>query len=719
MGKRPLLLLFFAILAISIFIQPRKTNVEKMCSDMEKGKLKGVVSFIREKENSLEITVENGIVKNIDKQKICSFSKILVYLKENNTSLRIGNQVYITGSILPFKKPTNLGQFNEYDYYKAKKYECKMYGDSLRIEKNTYNKPKEQLRQWKKKWQTVFESQLPSSQAGIIEAMVLGEKDNLDEKVKELYQKNGIGHIMAISGLHISILGLGIYQLLKRIGFCEWFSISISILFLLFYGMLTDFSVSASRAIIMIILALLAKLVGRTYDMLTAMAVSGIIILLNCPMQIRSCSFLLSFGAVFGIGFICPILKDSIRTKSKIINGLLAGISVQLVILPITAYFFYQIPIYGIIINLFILPFMSFLLIISILAVISFYISPILGKFIFGSVHGILWYYEKICLLFEKLPNSNFVIGKPSVFQIIIYIILISSVLFFLYHYKFLNKYLIYCLPCFMLILCHIPSKQLEMTMLDVGQGDSIFFRTGKTTYLMDGGSTDIKKIGTYRILPFLKASGVGTLDYMIISHTDKDHINGLIEILEEVREGQYHVKNLLLPQLITSDKPYKRIEHLARQCNIPIFYLEKGTCWKKEKLYVTCLHPNKDFLEEDKNECSTILSVKYGMVQILLTGDVEQMGEQEILPLLGEHQILKVAHHGSKTSSTEAFLEKVKPKVALISCGKNNSYGHPHEEVLERMEEMNSKIYNTCINGSICIKSDGMKVKVKRYIES
>lgn len=717
MGKRPLLLLFFIILIVCCFIKPKQTKVEKMCSDMEKGKLKGVVSSIKEKENSLEITVKDGIVKNIKTQKICSFSKILVYLKENQTSLRIGNQVYIIGSILKFKKPTNLGQFNEYDYYKSKKYDCKMYGDSLTVESHTYNKLSETLRQWKKQWQYIYETQLPSSQAGIIEAMVLGEKDNLDEKVKELYQKNGIGHIMAISGLHISILGLGIYQLLKRIGMYEWLCIGISSIFLLFYGMLTGFSVSALRAIIMIVLALISKLVGRTYDMLTAMAVSGIFILLRSPMEIRSCSFLLSFGAVFGIGFIAPILKDIIGVKSKILNSLLAGISVQLVILPITAYFFYQIPIYGIIINLFILPFMSILLVLSIFAVFCFYISPVLGKFIFGSVHGILWYYEKICFLFEKLPNSNFVIGKPSKLQIVIYVILTSGFIFFLYYHKRFNKYFIYCLPYFMFVLCTIPSKQLEITMLDVGQGDSIFFRTGKITYLMDGGSTDIKKVGAYRILPFLKASGVGTLDYMIISHTDKDHINGLIELLEEVREGKYHIKNLLLPKLTNPDDSYKKIENLATQCRIQIFYLERGKCWKKEKLSVTCVHPNKDFLEEDKNECSTILSVKYGKVQILLTGDVEKMGEEEILPYLGEHQILKVAHHGSKTSSTEAFLKKVKPKIALISCGKNNTYGHPHKEVLERMKQMKSKIYNTCINGSVCIKSDGIKVKVKSYI--
>lgn len=718
MEKRPLLLIFLIVFTICCFINPKVTPVEKICGELEKGRLKGVITSIREKENSLELTIENGIFQNTNSKKICSFSKILVYLKENNNALRVGNLVYITGSALTFKKPTNLGQFNEYEYYKGKNYDCKMYGEALSIENPRYNKLQETLRHWRAQWKNVYETQLPNSQAGIVEAMVLGEKDNLDDNIKELFQNNGIGHIMAISGLHVSFLGLGLYHLLRRIGLSEWISIGCSSGFLIFYGMLTGFSVSASRAITMIILALASNLVSRTYDMLTGMAVSGIFTLVMCPIQARSCSFLLTYGAVFGIGFVTPILKEILGIRSGFVNQFLAGISVQIIILPVTAYFFYEIPTYGIIINLFILPFMSFLLILSILAVLCFLLSPFLGTFFFGSVHSILCYYEKMCIMFQKLPYSNFVIGKPAIIQIVIYYIAISIFLFFLYHYKDKYKYFLFCIPFSIILLCPIPAKGLEITMLDVGQGDSIFFRTRKTTYLMDGGSSDIKKVGTYRILPYLKARGVGTLDYMIISHTDKDHISGLIELLEEAKENQYKIGHLLLPRLANPDEAYIKIESLAKESHIQIFYLERGNGWKKDNLSVTCLHPNKNFLEEDKNECSAVLSVKYGMLGFLLTGDVEKLGEQEIVSLLDEHQILKVAHHGSDSSSTEAFLDKVKPKIALISCGKNNRYGHPHEKVLERLKGRKSRIYNTSMDGSVQIKSDGKKVEIQCYIK-
>ena len=229
----------------------------------------------------------------------------------------------------------------------------------------------------------------------------------------------------------------------------------------------------------------------------------------------------------------------------------------------------------------------------------------------------------------------------------------------------------------------------------------------------MDGGSSDVKQVGTYRILPFLKAKGIRKLDYMIVSHTDRDHINGLIEILERVEKKEFRVGYLMLPKILNSDHSYKKLEKLAEKANVKVYYIEKGMKWEKEKLKVLCLHPNKNFLVSDKNECSMILSLQYGFFSMLLTGDVEQEGEKEILSHLKTHDVLKIAHHGSKSSSTEKFLEKVNPKIGVISCGFNNAYGHPHKEVLERMKKRKIKLYNTSLNGAIDIISDGKKIKI------
>lgn len=717
MGKRPLLLIFICVLFLCWWIKPGKVPIERYMEQLEvnenHGIIQGVITSVTEKENSLELSMKD--CRFWKKKDSCSIEKILIYLKKEviQEELHIGNQVQVSGGIQLFQKPTNLGQFNEYDYYKGKNYDCKMYADSIQIANYKQSKLKEYLRKLKVNWQKIYQQQLPKSQAGVIEAMVLGEKTNLDSEIKELYQKNGIGHIMAISGLHISFWGMGIYRLLKRLGLGEKFSVFFSIIVIYLYGMMTGFSVSAVRAVIMMILALIAHIVGRTYDMLSAMSFSGIITLLCNPMQVRNCGFLLSYGAIIGVGVCYPILKEIFNSKSKLIDCILVTISIQIVLLPVTAWFFYEIPLYGSFLNLLVLPAMSLLLTISILGVFCTYLYPPIGTFVFGTVYIILKYYEVLCKNVIRLPFSSLVTGKPSVIQIILYSVLVVFALYLFTNRKGV-KWVFLFLMAF-LMLFPVPVYQFEATILDVGQGDSIFFQTGRLSYLIDGGSSDVKNVGTYRILPFLKAKGIQTLDVMIVSHTDKDHINGLLEILEQTKKKQFRVRCLMLPKIENPDRPYYKMEQLAKQSGIKIYYLEKGIKWKKEKLQVVCLHPNPDFSMQDKNECSMILSIQYGEARFLFTGDVEEEGEKEILPYLEYHDVLKVAHHGSKSSSTEEFLEKVNPKVGLISCGLHNSYGHPHKEVIDRMRKRKIKIYNTSINGAISLKSNGKTMRITK----
>lgn len=716
MRKRPLLVLFFILFTLSCLIKPKKSPIEQYIEQSGRnencGVVQGVLSSITEKENSLELSIKQASFWK-SKSKKYFIKKILVYLKKESIQeeLHLGNQVQVVGSIESFQKPTNLGQFNEYDYYKGKKYDCKMFADRIVIKVHRKSKLEEEIRKCKLQWQNICEKQLPKSQAGVIEAMVLGEKSNLDCEIKRLYQTNGIGHIMAISGLHISFLGMGIYKLLKRLGMNETGAVILSVLTIFLYGMMTGFSVSAVRAIIMLATALFARLIGRTYDMLSAMALSGMITVMYSPLQARNSGFLLSYGAIIGIGCCYPILKKTFQSKSKLIDSILVTFSVQIVIIPIVAWFYYEIPLYGFFLNLLVLPVMSLLLASSILGIFSTYIHPAIGRFLFGTVHIILRYYEILCKTVIKLPFSNLVIGKPRKIQLALYCIFIVSILLFLAKKK--KRGLFFLLPICFLILSPIPSHQLEVTFLDVGQGDSIFFKSGKTSYLMDGGSSDVKQVGTYRILPFLKAKGIRKLDYMIVSHTDRDHINGLIEILERVEKKEFRVGYLMLPKILNSDHSYKKLEKLAEKANVKVYYIEKGMKWEKEKLKVLCLHPNKNFLVSDKNECSMILSLQYGFFSMLLTGDVEQEGEKEILSHLKTHDVLKIAHHGSKSSSTEKFLEKVNPKIGVISCGFNNAYGHPHKEVIERMKKRKIKLYNTSLNGAIDIISDGKKIKI------
>jgi competence protein ComEC len=238
------------------------------------------------------------------------------------------------------------------------------------------------------------------------------------------------------------------------------------------------------------------------------------------------------------------------------------------------------------------------------------------------------------------------------------------------------------------------------------------------TTFLIDGGSIDVSSVGTYRIQPFLLSKGVDKIDYAIVTHEDKDHISGLIEIC---KEGKVKIRNLVLPKIDKSRNAIDIIgEALAIEKNINIMYIKAGDYIREGRLNITCLHPREGYNYSTTNDYSTVLSVTYGEFDMLLTGDVELDGERAIInSLLNDkyvdenlvnsgYEVLKVAHHGSKNSTSEEFISIIKPDLSLISCGKNNRYGHPHEELLDRLDEAGSQVIITYESGAITIRTDG-----------
>ena len=248
--------------------------------------------------------------------------------------------------------------------------------------------------------------------------------------------------------------------------------------------------------------------------------------------------------------------------------------------------------------------------------------------------------------------------------------------------------------------------------MLDVGQGDGLFLRTeGGTACLIDGGSSDIKQVGRYRILPFLKERGVGRLDYVLVTHTDGDHISGIRELLEQAGEpGGIRVETLLLSEQSAAEEAGLQLIELAAQAGTSVRQIEAGMVLADGSASISCIHPGRGSFYADKNAGSLVLRLTYGDFSILLTGDLEETGEREILDA-GEEltcDVLKAGHHGSRFSTTEEWMEKAAPKLTLISCGKNNSYGHPHEETIARIREAGSGVLMTPEQGAVTIYSNG-----------
>lgn len=738
--------------------------------------VQGEVDYLelRREEDTISTSVYLKEVIVVLEKKEYFLKRLLVYL-DGELELNPGNEIWVSGNLKEFTQPTNPGQFDQRAYYKEKGIYYQFQADELKVTDSDFLCWKKSLYQIRDRIANVYENTLPEKECGIITAMILGDKSVLDMDVKKLYQASGIGHILAISGLHVTILGMALYRFLQRLGVSVKFRVFLCVILLLCYGRMTNFSVSTSRAVIMMILFLAAECIGRSYDAGSALAFSGIIILLQKPFALFSCSFLLSFGAILGLNLIQPVLKLLLcggkekqrerkrrlrrwkkevvanysygkllvylqRLLEKVISMLLGSISVQLMTLPVMLYFFFEVPLYGIIINLFVIPLASVLVLLAFIGGIAGCICIPVGKFLLGTVYFILQFYEKICLFFQQLPGQLQILGRPSWYEILMYYAILFGFLLMvcqIVERKGQASKWLWLVPAIMVVfLLPFPKKEFFMTFLDVGQGDGIFIQspTG-TNILLDGGSTSVSQVGTYRILPFLKCNGVRRIDYMIMTHSDEDHISGLIEILEGMPQHGVQVGQIMLPE-VKDTTEFQEVLELAEKHKITVSYLSAGDYWSDEELELVCLNPVAGAEPDSSNEGSVTLSLKYQDFSCLLTGDLEGDGEEQVEMLLegigevslekisevvakknfaedsgrkqvlpDEYTILKVAHHGSKNSSGEDMLNSIKPKLAVISCGKGNRYGHPHEETLERLQEVGSEILVTAECGAITVE--------------
>lgn len=690
-------------------------------------KLTGTVNRIVSKQKVQALYVKNNVI-SLSGGNSYPCENVIVYTSKDHI-YRIGNLITAKGSLQKFKKASNPGQFNEEFYYKIENIDFKLMADLILILDSKSSVYHMCLNYIKNRLISVYHDILGDREAGTMIAMLLGEKNMLEDDVKRLYQENGISHILAISGLHISLIGMSIFWIFRKCRLSITTATVLTVFFIYSYGELTNFSVSTNRAVVMMVILLCAVLFGKTYDMLSAAALSAMIILIQNPLQLMSAGFLLSFLAVIGIAVLLPALKQLFPGKNALKDSLFISFSAMIATTPIVLFFFYQFPLYGIITNLIILPFITVLTLSSLLAGILGMLSARLGIFTIGGANYILKLYDVVCEGIRHLPYHIINIGRPGMIFILVSYSL--TLIFVFVSRKYPKKPLILVLILSQLIFFPPSSERnLRITILDVGQGDAIFMESGEgTSFLIDGGSADESKVGTYRIVPFLKSQGIRKLDYAIITHSDQDHINGLMELLSE---ELFPVRCLVLPDIRNKDEAYLKLEALAMGKGIPVRYIKAGDYIKEGRLEIFCLHPASEDTNITSNAGSTVLSVTYGEFDMLLTGDLEAEGERLLIQRLKDktysrewgihpaidYEVLKVAHHGSKYSTSEELLDLLHPEYTLISCGENNRYGHPHPELMERLFKAGSKIWITYDTGAITIRTDGSRLALSSYLE-
>ena len=829
---------------------------------------------------------------------------ILCYLREGVPEPEIGSLVILKGTLKNFQQPTNPGQFNAPFYYQILRISFRLNQAEIQVKSDKFYKISEGLYQLRRKAGSKVDALLPEQEASVMKTMLLGEKGILDEEIKGLYQRNGIAHILAISGLHISMIGMGLYQLLRRAGLKIRLSAILASMVIVLYGMMTGFAVSAIRAIAMFLLQMLAQILGRTYDRITALAVAAVLVLVEQPLYLFHSGFQFSFLCVLGISLILPVLGN-VRKGKKLFEG----IALMEVTLPVYLGVFYQIPVYSMFLNFIVLPMMSILMGAGIVMILAAFLCTPLGIPAAWLITGILMVYERLGLFTEQLPYHYWTPGCPAKWQLAVYVAILIIIAALgrtkrkavLYQRDCIHKDCIHrrggcakgilqgdmrrhevlqyegsqyegsqhgmaqCnIPCHEVlqyegsqyersqhgmaqhnIPCHevlqyegsqyegsqheIPNKrirriachggkwisaygipvgicwgflllgvviltwrfrpELQVTFLDVGQGDCIFLQTENgDSYLTDGGSSSVSKVGKYRMIPFLKYQGASQIKAVFVSHADSDHCNGIAELLEQAELEGIRVENLVLTDLADEcrSEGYEELVELAGQNGITVQFLHEGQQLQDGELLFQCLHPSKGYRAEDLNETSMVLLVTYREFSMLLTGDVQGAGEehltqelqdwrepgvtqmQDVIRISGEEEsmeeqsiederieeqsieeqsienerieeqieekrsqnkmganhaeteltVLKVAHHGSKNSTSEDFLKAANPKLAIISCGEGNRYGHPHEETLERLEKADVLWFCTKDYGAITVTVDGKShVKVRGYI--
>lgn len=650
--------------------------------------------------------------------------RVICYLKSGQIEPEMGSTVRLTGKFAGFERASNPGQFDAYSYYQILGISYRLNQAVISAKSQNYNILTQKAYQVRRFLSMKLSENLPKQEAAMMQTMLLGEKSGMDKELKALYQRNGIAHILAISGLHISMLGMGLYKLLRKCGMPMKAAAVVSASAMVLYCIMTGFSVSAIRAVIMFSLQMGAVLTERTYDMLTAVMVAAVLILINQPFYLKHSGFLFSFGCVLGIGLILPPLTEGKRTIHPAVKKLLGSIAMMVVTLPIYLWFYYQFPAYSMFLNLLVIPLMSILMAAGLLLLASSILCPPAAIPFAYLIKGILTIYEETCTICNLLPGNLLTCGRPEIWQMILYLSLLLLIALLRKKGNLILRWGMALAAVFMLML---PTKTgMTITFLDVGQGDCICIKNGYGRhYLVDGGSSSVSGVGEYRIIPFLKFQGISRLEAVFITHPDEDHCNGIKELIQTGALQGIQIKNLVLPDIAQTAKEeaYLELERLAAKHDIPVAYISRGQKIADNQLAITCLHPTHTYVSQNSNEYSTVLTLTVNNFTTMLTGDIEGEGEQMLTQFLQKEKtppitILKVAHHGSKYSTDKEFLEIISPRVALISAGEDNPYGHPHSELIDRLNQADCQIYQTNQTGAITVHYKDGKITIKSFLK-
>jgi competence protein ComEC len=719
------IILFFIMAILGVSLGTYNLNSSILASRVDRDIiLRGTVDDILWKEDGQGkyIVRINGIE---DKSIHSKINEKLVLKVIGDKDIELGDEINFTGKLKKPLENTNPMLFNyRLNLLSNRIHTTMTIKDYSIIGINNMNKSfiYRTKANFRKTIGAIFDNNLNTENSSLMKSIVLGEYSYLEEENVEKYRNLGLAHILAVSGLHIGIIAGALIYILSHLGVNRKLNIIITLIIIWLYGYLIGFPPSLLRANIMFSIFFYAQTLAEPYDSINALFLAMFILLIINPMWIFNLGFQLSFIATFSIIYFTPkIQKVFYPYNNKIIYTLCGLLGVQIGLLPIQTYYFNRLSILSIFSNLVIAPILSLSLIIGTIMIGFYYSVPILIPLIGNLLDLILSIQFNLVNILYKFPFGIIKSYSPGIADIILYYILMLVIFEVIKIDKVglsIKKVIIYYLSILLLFnsIILLIDKSIEIQFIDVGQGDSILINTKKGSYLVDTGGNimDSFDVGKNITLPYLEKMGINRLKGVFITHFDDDHCKSLPLLIENIE-----INNILISYEDNTSKIYNEIKNKT----IPLIILkENDLMWLDNNTSIKVLSPNEELIKRgfEGNNLSLVFLLSYYDRKILFTGDMEKEVELGLIDKFERQiDIIKVPHHGSNTSSTEELLSKIKPSVGIISVGRNNFYGHPRKEIIDRYEELGTKLYRTDTMGMIKVKLDKEDIDIIPFIQN
>ncbi|WP_240376550.1 DNA internalization-related competence protein ComEC/Rec2 [Bacillus piscicola] len=584
------------------------------------------------------------------------------------------------------------------------------------------------IKKWRHFGLQYLDQHFPEPFKGLAAALIFGERHFLHPDIEKMYQKLGLIHVLAVSGMHVAIISGVLFYSLLRIGVIREHAETVLLFLLPLYAVAAGGAPSVIRAVSLVMTFLVLQKMRLDINPFKWLVSVALILLFLNPYYLFHIGFQLSFLISGSLLLSWPIFN---QLPTKYAPVMVTFVS-QVAAFPVLLFHFREFSFLSFGLNLLIVPFISLFVLPSAFFLFGLSFLPMrISQVAIPFINGFLELVHRLLKSAYHWNGLQLIFGKPSLIVVCMLFLCIFWLFYRVEHYGLSKKIIIPIVLATCICVFHIVFPYFRavgyVTILDVGQGDSILIELPfrRAVYLIDGGGTvlfpkekwaerrNVYDPGANTVVPFLKAKGIRTIDKLIVSHGHKDHYGGLPAVLEEieVKEMVYAKGNEFEPEEL-------RFLYSVRKQNLPIAWVEDGDFWESGKAVFRVLWPEGGV--KSGNNRSIVLWAHFGGSSWLFTGDLEEEGERAILhryPML-QADLLKVGHHGSRTSSTEPFIQQVNPVAAFISAGRCSRFGHPHVETLETLANQKSKVFRTDLQGAIQITfSDSQVLNVESYL--